>query len=147
MRPLPLNPSARIGGGLRPRLSAELKVEVAKFPAAERAHAQEVAEVLEEIMQSASEGRLTLQSRKKGGGPLPMGSANKVMKDKEEFEKQIEEQKRAREEKRKKRDAEIKEFLKKKDEEKKTQGAEAAEVRKREKQKEKDDKRKLEEIR
>ena len=62
VRPLQLNPSARIGGGLRPRLSADLKVEVAKFPAAERTHAQEVAEVLEEIMQSASEGRLTLQS-------------------------------------------------------------------------------------
>jgi len=54
-----------------PRLPVELKLEVAKFPTAERGHAQEVAETLEEILRAAEKGQTEMPPRKMygpGGG-------------------------------------------------------------------------------
>jgi len=50
-----------------PWLSTELKLEVAKFPQPERAHAQEVAEVLEEILRAAEKNLPTLPPRRMYG--------------------------------------------------------------------------------
>jgi hypothetical protein len=50
-----------------PRLPTDLKLEVAKFPIAERPDAQEVAETLEEILRAAEKNLQTLPPRKMYG--------------------------------------------------------------------------------
>lgn len=48
---------------IKPQLNVELRLEVAKYPLKERAHAQEVAEVLEEMLQATEKGLLYLPPR------------------------------------------------------------------------------------
>jgi len=50
-----------------PRITTELKVEVAKFPQAKWGFAQEVAEVLEEILRATENGLKTLPPRRMYG--------------------------------------------------------------------------------
>jgi hypothetical protein len=50
-----------------PKLPIVLKLEVAKFPIAERGHAQEVAETLEEILKAAERGEVTMPPRRMYG--------------------------------------------------------------------------------
>ena len=102
-------------------LSTALKIEIGRFPFSSRPHVTKVAEVLEEILQAVEEGRSSLKSRMR----LPV-SLNKAEKSKIEDESKANLINHQREEKRKKRDKELKEQLRKIKEEKDRKEAEDA---------------------
>lgn len=89
-----------------PRISTELKIEVAKFPPSDRPHAQEVAEVLEEILRAAEKNLPTLPPRRMYG---PRGELkNQGEKQREDQMKSYQEWINKKEEKRKQEDKAIK---------------------------------------
>ena len=129
-------------------LSTSLKIEVGRYPFADRPHVNKVAEVLEEMLQAVSEGRSSLKSRSR----IPP-SLNKAEKSKLEDESKVTLINQQREEKRKKRDRELKEQLRKIREEKDKKEADdakriqeeekaAAEAKRQEEKKKKDAKEK-----
>lgn len=109
-----------------PKLREVLALEVAKVDKADRPHAQETAEVLEEILQAFEKGYKRLPNREKYG---PIGIQNSVLKDNAKKEKEDRKQQKEREEKRKKRDEQVKAEIKKKEEEKKKMLAETKDER------------------
>lgn len=98
-----------------PKLREVLALEVAKFDIADRAHAQETAEALEEILLAAERGYKELPNREKYG---PMGIQNPVLLDNQNKQKEEQKIQKDREDKRQQRDQFIKNKIKKKDEEK-----------------------------
>ena len=131
---------------IKPILSILLKAEVAKAGFKERPLFQEVAEVLEEILQSAEEGKTTLLKKEKAGH-MP----NKVKEEKNKLKKQEDKEKEEVDKKRKLRHQIVKQQIeeykqkgvkenKKKEEEAKKSEQEALENKREEKRKQMIDK-------
>ena len=111
-----------------PKLREVLALEVATFSRDKRDHAKEVAETLEEVLLAAEKGYKALPNREKFG---PIGMKNQAIVD---HEKKLKEERRIRkdkEAKRKKRDEQIKNEIKKKEEEKKKMLEDTKDERKR----------------
>jgi len=92
-----------------------LALEVAKFDKSTRSNAQEVAEILEEILQATEKGYTEMPNRKKYG---PIGMKNPVIVENLRKKKEDKKLQQEREQKRKKRDETIKNTIKKKEESK-----------------------------
>ncbi len=112
---------------IKPKLSVELKIEVASFPLKERPHAQDTAEVLEEILQAVSKGLDKLPPRISRMPGHFINEAKIKRKEEQEKEKEIKDQKEA---KRVKRYKEIKGTVAQQQEDKKTAMEEARKERK-----------------
>jgi len=81
-----------------PKLREVLALEVAKFDKADKSHAQETAEALEEILQAFEKGYKKLPNREKYG---PIGIQNSVLKENAKKDKEDRKFQKEREEKRK----------------------------------------------
>ena len=112
-------------------LNETLSLEVAKVDKADRPRVKEAAELLEEILQSVAKGYKELPNRAKYG---PIGMKNPVILDKIQHQKDEKKLQKEREQKRKKRDDQIKSIIKKKEEEKQKHLEETKDERKKQRE-------------